>query len=146
MTPLIENLVVACIIAVVLFFAYHIAMHLIHKQTKQLVMEMNTPKHVPTVESLPGSPTTAVPQPYLEPISQVQEPLPEPALPQAADPNAKVDGSATFNTDLRTPENSYAKHAYLGTNEQPLPAQNEDSIGGISAWNGDNAQPFALLD
>lgn len=143
MTPLIENLVVACIIAVVLFFAYHIAMHLIHKQTKQIVMEMNTPKHVPTVEKLPA---TVVAQPYLEPVSHVQESLPEPALPQAADPNAKADGSATFNTDLRMPENSYAKHAYIGTTEQPLPAQNEDVLGGISAWNGDNAQPFAMLD
>lgn len=138
MTPFIENLVLACIVAVVLFFGYHIAMHLIHKQTKQIVMEMNTPKHIPTVENLPdthvatAAPAAAAPEPTVAP-------------PDANDPNAKSDGSATFTTDLRQPENLYARHAYVESNERALPAQNEDTMGDISAYDGDSAQPFSLI-
>lgn len=138
MTPFIENLVLACIVAVVLFFGYHIAMHLIHKQTKQIVMEMNTPKHIPTVENLPNTHVPSAPAPAAEPEPTI-------APPDANDPNAKSDGSATFTTDLRQPENLYGKHAYLESSEKPLPAQNEDAMGDISAYDGDSAQPFSLI-
>lgn len=136
MTPFIENLVLACIVAIVLFFGYHIAMHLIQKQTKQIVMEMNTPKHIPTIENLSNSPPAPVPAVAPEPTI---------APPDANDPNAKTDGSATFTTDLRQPENLYGSHAYIESNEKALPAQNEDSMGDISAWDGDIAQPFSLI-
>ena len=150
MSPLFENIVLACIVAVVLFAGYHIAMHMIQQQAKQLVEKSGALPR--TVSEIPGEnqdldrenkrSINEQPSGDRQPDKENREDTTYLPQPKPDDPQDKKDGPATFVTDLRQPENLFAKHTFLPETTDPaLPAQNEG--GEISAWDGDSAQPFS---
>lgn len=138
MSPLFENAVIISIVIAILFFGYHVAMFLIHKEAKTIATKMQAKPVVSSqlVDKIPSNNGS----------SNSEK---SPSTPSPSDPHHKSEGSATFTTELRNPENSFSKHEVVpgGDSGPTIDAQNEgDVMNGVSAWNGDSTQPFSSVD
>jgi hypothetical protein len=161
MTPILENAVLVSIVIAILFAGYHIAMHLVRKQTEDVIHKMhNDAKPLPTVDTVPGLSGQSG-QSLQHQSGQLNHQEPAQSLtgglallqeqqrtqqPQPSDPAAKADGSSTFVTDLRKPENSFSKHEALpDMPSDRVAAQNDGQLDGIFAYDGAGAQGFSDL-
>lgn len=139
MSPLFENAVIISIVIAILFFGYHVAMFLIHKEAKTIATKMQVKPVVSSqlVDKIPSNSDGGGGE-----NSHSTTPVP-------SDPQHKSESSATFTTELRNPENSFSKHEVVpgGDSGPTIDAQNEGAVmNGVSAWNGDSAQPFSSVD
>lgn len=142
MSPLFENAVIISIVIAILFFGYHVAMYLIHKEAKTMATKMHSKQVSPTlIETIPSKSNHDITHSEQTP-SVGNTPMP-------SDPHHKSEGSSTFTTNMRLPENSFSKYETVpgGEGAPQIDAQNEGAfMGDVNAWNGDSAQPFSSVD
>ncbi len=158
MESLFETAVMASIVLAILFFAYHVGIYILHQKANQLasdqLQKVKGARPTPQpVDRLPGSQPAPSYTAPAESATVVSAPPPAPViqqvpqLPEPTDPQHRPQDTSTFVSQLRQPENSFHKHEFIaGPAAAPaLPAQNEDDMGGISAYDCAGEASFSAL-